>query len=292
MVGRGLFLGVFFIAYAIQAITGFAGNIIAMPAGMATVGMQESVAMLNATGMIGCGLIAIQNWKHINWRELAIMLVVMTPFMFVGIWLDTVLPLGILSKIYGAIVVVVGVRGLVLKQQRFMPKWLLAVLLVLAGLIQGMFVSGGAILAIYALQRLQDKDQFRATLSCIWMVLNFVYAALQLSQGHYTPDCLVMVAIAIPLLLVATWLGNKLQKRISQATFIKVTYVLLTVIGIRLHRARASLGASGLGLPGGGVGYAELERAWAGWARRGLLSTWLFVSVPRMRRNLLNATSI
>lgn len=133
----------FFIAYAIQAITGFAGNIIAMPAGMATVGMQESVAMLNATGMIGCGLIAIQNWKHINWRELAIMLAVMTPFMFVGIWLDTVLPLGILSKIYGAIVVVVGVRGLVLKQQRFMPKWLLAVLLVLAGLIQGMFVSGG-----------------------------------------------------------------------------------------------------------------------------------------------------
>ena len=111
---------------------------------------------------------------------------------------------------------------------------LLAVLLVLAGLIQGMFVSGGAILAIYALQRLQDKDQFRATLSCIWMVLNFVYAALQLSQGHYTPDCLVMVAIAIPLLLVATWLGNKLQKRISQATFIKVTYVLLTVIGIIL----------------------------------------------------------
>ena len=134
MVGRGLFLGVFFIAYAIQAITGFAGNIIAMPAGMATVGMQESVAMLNATGMIGCGLIAIQNWKHINWRELAIMLVVMTPFMFVGIWLDAVLPLGILSKIYGAIVVVVGVRGLALKQQRFMPKWLLAVLLVLAGL--------------------------------------------------------------------------------------------------------------------------------------------------------------
>ncbi len=231
MFGRAVFLGIFFIAYTIQAITGFAGNIIAMPAGMATVGMTESVAMLNATGVIGCGLIAIQNWKDINWRELAVMLVVMTPFMFVGIWLDTVLPLGVLSKIYGAIVVVVGVRGLVLKKQRFMPKWLLAVLLVLAGLIQGMFVSGGAILAIYALQRLEDKNEFRATLSCIWMVLNFVYAALQFAQGNFTSDCLVMVAIAIPLLLVATWLGNKLQKRISQESFVKVTYVLLSVIG-------------------------------------------------------------
>ncbi len=64
------------------------------------------------------------------------------------------------------------------------------------------------------------------------MVLNFVHAAAAW-PGHYTPDCSVMVAIAIPLCL-ATWLGNKLQKRISQATFIKVTYVLLTVIGIIL----------------------------------------------------------
>ena len=229
-----LFAAAFFVAYTIQAVTGFAGNIFAMPVGTHVMGLSSSVAVLNAMGFFACGMLAELNCEYINWRELAIMLAVMTPFMFVGIWLDTVLPLGILSKIYGAIVVVVGVRGLVLKQQRFMPKWLLAVLLVLAGLIQGMFVSGGAILAIYALQRLQDKDQFRATLSCIWMVLNFVYAALQLSQGHYTPDCLVMVAIAIPLLLVATWLGNKLQKRISQATFIKVTYVLLTVIGIIL----------------------------------------------------------
>lgn len=234
MLGRGIFLGIFFIAYTIQAITGFAGNIIAMPAGMATVGMQESVAMLNATGVIGCGLIAVQNWRDINWRELAVMLAVMTPFMFVGIWLDSVLPLSVLSKIYGAVVVVVGIRGLVLKRQRFMPKWVLAILLVLAGLIQGMFVSGGAILAIYALQRLQDKDEFRATLSCIWTVLNFVYAALQCAQGHYTFDCLVMIAIAIPLLLIGIWLGNKLQKRISQTTFTKVTYVVLSVIGVIL----------------------------------------------------------
>lgn len=55
-----------------------------------------------------------------------------------------------------------------------------------------------------------------------------------LAKGTTRPIVWVMVAIAIPLLLVATWLGNKLQKRISQATFIKVTYVLLTVIGIIL----------------------------------------------------------
>ena len=126
------------------------------------------------------------------------MLAVMTPFMFVWAFGSTRCCRWAFCRRFTApLWVVVGVRGLVLKQQRFMPKWLLAVLLVLAGLIQGMFVSGGAILAIYALQRLQDKrpvprNAFRAfgwcSISCMPRCS---------SQGHYTPDCLVMVAIAI-----------------------------------------------------------------------------------------------
>lgn len=224
----------FLFGYTVQAITGFAGNIFCMPVGTYTLGLQSSVSILNATGFLACTLLAVLNLRSINWRELGKIVGVMLPFVALGAWLDTVIPLHALLKIYGLVILAVGIKNLVQKKQTFLPEWALWGVLVAAGLIQGMFVSGGAILAIYALQRLQDKDQFRATLSCIWMVLNFVYAALQLSQGHYTPDCLVMVAIAIPLLLVATWLGNKLQKRISQATFIKMTYVLLTVIGIIL----------------------------------------------------------
>ena len=35
----------------------------------------------------------------------------------------------------------------------------------------------------------------------------------------------------IPLLILSTWLGGLIQKRISQEQFVKFTYVLLTVIG-------------------------------------------------------------
>ena len=234
MVKNVIFLAVFLFGYTVQAITGFAGNIFCMPVGTLTLGLQSSVSILNATGFLACTVLAVLNIRSIHWRELGKIVGVMLPFVVLGAWLDSVVPLHALLKIYGLVILAVGIKNLVQRKQSFLPEWALWGVLAAAGLIQGMFVSGGAILAIYALQRLQDKDQFRATLSCIWMVLNFVYAALQLSQGHYTPDCLVMVAIAIPLLLVATWLGNKLQKRISQATFIKVTYVLLTVIGIIL----------------------------------------------------------
>lgn len=42
-----LFWGAFFFAYLINGITGFAGNIFAMPVGMSTIGHETSIAVLN-----------------------------------------------------------------------------------------------------------------------------------------------------------------------------------------------------------------------------------------------------
>ena len=42
-----LFWGTFFFAYLINGITGFAGNIFAMPVGMATIGHEESLSLIH-----------------------------------------------------------------------------------------------------------------------------------------------------------------------------------------------------------------------------------------------------
>lgn len=181
-----LFAAAFFVAYTIQAVTGFAGNIFAMPVGTHVMGLSSSVAVLNAMGFFACGMLAVLNFKYINWRELAKMTCGMLPFLALGIWLDTVLPLPVLLRIYGAIIVFIGIRNLLSKEQRFLPKWLLAIIVAAAGLIQGMFVSGGAFLVIYAVQKMKDKQQFRATLSALWAILNFLYALLAFTQGHFT----------------------------------------------------------------------------------------------------------
>ncbi|MEG0127074.1 MAG: sulfite exporter TauE/SafE family protein, partial [Clostridia bacterium] len=86
------------------------------------------------------------NIKHVNWKEFFKIISVMLVFMLVGIWLDTIMPLHILLKIYGAVIVVVGLKNLIFPSQKFLPEWMLWIILALAGLIQGMFVSGGALL--------------------------------------------------------------------------------------------------------------------------------------------------
>lgn len=183
---KALFLAAFFFAYTVQAITGFAGNIFAMPVGTTLLGLESTVSILNAMGFFACGLLTALNIKSVNWRELGKILGVMIVFMVLGIWLDTLVPLHILLKIYGVIIVIIGIKNLAVPQQKFMPEWALWIILALAGLIQGMFVSGGALLVIYAVQKLRDQQQFRITLSAVWTVLNLIYAGIAFQQGHFT----------------------------------------------------------------------------------------------------------
>lgn len=227
-----LFWGTFFFAYLINGITGFAGNIFAMPVGMATIGYQESIVVLNCTGFIASVLIAFTGIKHVVWKEWAKMCLIMAIFMAIGAWVNTIAPLSILSKVYGVAVLVIAIRGLFFsKEDKLLPDWLLYVILAIAGLIQGMFVSGGSFLAIYALQKIKDKEAFRATTTMTWVFLNGAYAFYGIQGGSLGGDGLLTLAVCIPLLILATWLGGLIQKRISQEQFVKFTYVLLTVIG-------------------------------------------------------------
>lgn len=231
MIKNVIFLAVFLFGYTVQAITGFAGNIFCMPVGTYTLGLQSSVSILNATGFLACTLLAALNLRSINWRELGKIVGVMLPFVALGAWLDTVIPLHALLKIYGLVILAVGIKNLVQKKQTFLPEWALWGVLVAAGLIQGMFVSGGALLVIYAVQKLTDKEQFRATLAAVWSILNFLYAFYQLWAGHFTGEVWLMVLCCIPLIVLATFVGGKLAKRISQERFLKLTYILLLGIG-------------------------------------------------------------
>ena len=96
-----LFWGAFFFAYLINGITGFAGNIFAMPVGMSTIGHETSIAVLNCTGLLASIMIAATSFKHIVWREVVKMCSIMLVFMCVGAWINTIAPLDFLQKIYG-----------------------------------------------------------------------------------------------------------------------------------------------------------------------------------------------
>lgn len=140
----------------------------------------------------------------------------------------------ILLTVYGIVIVAVALKNLCIHSERKFSPVILGIILLLAGIIHGMFVSGGALLVIYATQVLKDKEEFRATVAPVWVVLNSCLMFTQMRAGLIGQADVRLILISIMPLLVATWIGKKLVKKVSQKVFLNLTYILLLISGISL----------------------------------------------------------
>lgn len=230
-----IFLFVLFVVNVIQAITGFAGTVLAMPPSIYLLGMDNAKVVLNVMALLSGLMIAVMSYHHMNKKEVIKICVCMVAGMTIGIQICKTVPSEqILLIIYGVIILLIAGKNLLCHRQRTLPKALLLVILLLAGVIHGMFVSGGALLVVYAAQVLKEKEEFRATLAPVWVVLNSVLLASQVRQGAFDNYNIRLILISVIPLFIATWVGKKLVKKVSQKVFLNLTYVLLLVSGLSL----------------------------------------------------------
>ena len=139
-----------------------------------------------------------------------------------------------LLQIYAVFIIAIALLGLLKRKDRDLPEAAMCGCVLLAGVIHGMFISGGPLLIIYAVRKLPDKNRFRATLSLIWICLDLYLIIKQYAAGLLTASTLSITALGIPMLLLGVLLGGILAKKMSQALFLKLTYVLLTISGASL----------------------------------------------------------
>ena len=90
-------------------------------------------------------LLMVQNRKYINPKELFRIVAFMLVGMAIGIHLYNVVNQAILVPLYGGIIVAVALKNLFMKQSNSsLPAWIAIPVLLGAGIIHGMFASGGA----------------------------------------------------------------------------------------------------------------------------------------------------
>lgn len=226
-----LFVLILTLTNIVQAITGFAGGPIAMPPSMAVVGASDAKAAITLIFWFSSMFVTVRNFKDINFKKLGIMVGGMAVGVIAGMWMFDALPLTILMLIYGIVVVLIGLKKLVFPSTKEIAKPLRYASLLLSGLMQGMFTSGGPFLALYSTAEIKDKRTFRATVSTVWSVLNVYMVLSMYRKGMYTPYSIKLVAYSIVPVIGAIALGNYLNKRMKQETFLKLVYVLLIISG-------------------------------------------------------------
>ncbi len=115
-----------------------------------------------------------------------------------------------------------------------MSGFVLDIILLLAGVIHGMFVSGGPLLIVYAVKRLPEKNQFRATVSMIWVALDIFLIVKQAMAGLMTGFTLSVTLWSVPALIAGVFIGNRLAAKMTQEFFLKLLYILLVISGVSL----------------------------------------------------------
>jgi hypothetical protein len=234
MLNDMIFILLVFFSNIIQTLTGFAGTMLAMPGAMLLIGVENAKVVLNIMGLVASLYIGLKNWKSVHKKELIKITVLMFMGLLIGIQIFKVLQMNMLLTIYGIMIVGIALKNLFFKKKLRIHEVFLTAILIIAGIIHGMFISGGSLLVVYAAMRFKEKAEFRSTLAFVWVFLNSYLLMMQIGDGMVNSETLTLTAVSLIPLALAIYLGNILHHRIDQNAFMKITYVLLLASGMML----------------------------------------------------------
>jgi hypothetical protein len=106
--------------------------------------------------------------------------------------------------------------------------------LVLAGIVHGMFVCGGPLMVVYASEHLKGRDEFRVTVSATWCVLNSIILFSDIRAGYFDSKTLVLSSVSVVILFAALFIGNLIFRHMNKRWFMIITYVLMGISGVSL----------------------------------------------------------
>ena len=244
-----VFFLVILLANIIQGITGFAGTILAMPPSLMLVGYSVAKPVLNVLGLLSGIYVFVGHREHVSWKEVKKIVAVMAVSILLGILIKGLFEgkEQLLYKLLGIFVILLSIQGgLSLRRKgadenaesrgaaQAADSPFSYVILVLSGIVHGIFVSGGPLLISYLTKKIKDKVSFRATISTVWIFLNTLIMLDDIRAGFWTGGLLITQLISLPFLFAGMYIGSRLYVRMSQRFFMILTYILLFISGISL----------------------------------------------------------
>lgn len=235
---------VVFLSFTLEVITGFGGVVTAVSFITALLGMHKGVVVLTLIALIPQWSVVIRNHKNIDWKNYLIIVAFMFPFLFVGRALQSMVDTAVLKKILACFIIAVSLFRLVQfviisrrekdasSDEGAHVRWYSYLALAGAGVIHGMFSSGGPLAIIYASSAMKEKDRFRSTMCLLWITLNTVLVISYAVDGSVTTEILKTALCLVPFVITGIILGNLVVKRVNEKAFTVVVYVCLLISGV------------------------------------------------------------
>ncbi|HUH02015.1 MAG TPA: sulfite exporter TauE/SafE family protein [Kofleriaceae bacterium] len=233
--------GVLFVAYAAQTISGFGATVIALALGAQLLPIPALLLLVVPLTFLQTGYIAVRHRTGIDWRFLGLrILPLMSLGVIGGILITPYLEGGWLRTGFAALVLLLSGRELWLLLGprrglgRPLPRPVAAAMIGAAGVIHGVYATGGPLL-VYAVTRSgMAKHAFRSTITVVWIPLNVLLMISYVQQGAFDREVLEAIAWVSPSVPLGIVAGELLHHRVDQRRFNIITFALLCAAAISL----------------------------------------------------------
>ncbi len=224
-------------AYTTQAMIGFGANIIALTIGAHLWPLEQLLPVVVALNLPLSGSLVWKYRHEVAWRTLARTIAPAFAIGFIaGIAASQWLQSRWLALGFGVLVSLIAAWELlrINHPRRAAHAAESAGFLLLGGVAQGLYASGGPFVA-YATDRLGlGRSAFRATLLVVWLVTNSILLLSFAINGSLSVETGKNFLLFLPLIALGLWLGEKLHAAVSERVFRQGLYTVLLVAGLIL----------------------------------------------------------
>jgi uncharacterized membrane protein YfcA len=227
---------VIFVATLIRSTFGFGEALVAVPLLALRIPIQVAAPLAVLVSITVAGIVVAQDWRHIHLRSAGGLVLTTAAGVPLGLWMLTSTPESIVKRILATIIIGFSVYSLIhppLRPTRHPGPWL-AGCGFLAGILGGAYGMNGPPLVVYGSLRGWSPQQFRATLQGYFLPASLIGLYGYWLAGLWTPLVTRYFLISLPAVLIATWAGRALNRRLELGSFFRYVYIGLIGIGLIL----------------------------------------------------------
>jgi uncharacterized membrane protein YfcA len=219
--------------FGIEAALGFGSTVLAVTLAAPFLPLELLLPTLVGLNLLVSSYITLRHRDGIDWRLLLTRILPLAALgMPVGMFLFALVGGPGLKLGFGAFVCALAARELY--RQRLpestpapLGNATSAGLLLLGGLVHGLYASGGPMIVYVVSRLLDDKRRFRSTLSMLWLLLNAVLTVGYALRGLLGREILLGQAMLLPSLCLGIVGGEWLHHRVNERIFRRLVYGLL-----------------------------------------------------------------
>lgn len=222
------------IAYLVRGVCGFGSGLIAIPVLSLMFPLKVAVPLVVMLDYLASAGQGVRLRQSIQWGEIGRLIIPALIGVSAGLLIFHKVDAGLLTRFLGGFVFLYALYALWGPEMPRVSSWWAVPAAVCGGAVGTLFGTGGPFYVTYLKARQLDKNVFRATFACIFLLDGAARVTGYVGTAVVDIQLLVLLAMLLPVMILGMYLGGKIHTSLSAEVFTRGISILLMASGVSL----------------------------------------------------------